>query len=174
MVDGKRFNAQLGSEGLRRYFAGLERGSVRLEKAAESRSESLPFLDILQGTPAGRRVVVLQSMIREQACKVLSLPAQHVIDPKAPLAGLGLDSLMAVELRNLLGRAIGQALPATLLFDFPSIAELTAKLGEVLGLESVAPVAAEKAPVADDDVLGRLEQLSDEQLDALLHAQLKA
>ena len=53
---------------------------------------------------------------------------------------------MAVELRNALTRSIGQSLPATLLFDYPSLEALATHLMSVLQL--TAPPAALKAPVA--------------------------
>ena len=46
-----------------------------------------------------------------------------------PFAGLrqaGLDSLGAVELQNAVSRSLGVALPATVAFDYPTIAALTA------------------------------------------------
>ena len=48
----------------------------------------------------------------------------EAIELDQPLHDLGLDSLMAVELRNLLGVAIEAELPATLLFEHPSVSAL--------------------------------------------------
>lgn len=54
------------------------------------------------------------------------------IAPELPLKELGLDSLMAVELRNRLARVSGLRLPSTLLFDQPTAHALTVYLTEKL------------------------------------------
>ena len=67
---------------------------------------------------------------------MLRLPTGRVIDPQQPLSEAGLDSLMAVELRDTIGRAVGRVLPATLLFDYPTLDALAHYLHrEVVNLE---------------------------------------
>ena len=77
--------------------------------------------------PENRRRAVLRDEVRLLAAKVLGAPAPS-IDVDEPLRDLGLDSLMAVELRNRIGTAVGRTLPATITFDFPTVAALTAYL----------------------------------------------
>ena len=50
------------------------------------------------------------------------------VDVDEPLMEAGLDSLGAVELRDLLAAASGAALPDTLIFDFPTPRKLVACL----------------------------------------------
>src|SRR5690606_14496852 len=56
--------------------------------------------------PNQRRALVV-TQIREDAARVLGLSASATLPNNKPLNELGLDSLMAVEMRNALGAAVG-------------------------------------------------------------------
>jgi NADPH:quinone reductase-like Zn-dependent oxidoreductase/SAM-dependent methyltransferase len=122
------------------------------------------------------RSEILRSHLRRRALKVLGLPAAKSLDVRQPLNELGLDSLMAVELRNALGVMVGRTLPATLLFDHPTIEALEAYLShEVLHLEVSLPETGD-APLKDDRsaTIEQLEQLSDSEVETLLRNKLQA
>jgi hypothetical protein len=90
---------------------------------------------------------------------------------------MGLDSLMAVELRNRLRAGLGveTSLPATLVFDYPTVNALTDYLArEILGLDAPEGRRAEPAGegVRPADMVGRLEELSEEEVDRLLTLQM--
>jgi acyl transferase domain-containing protein len=128
----------------------------------------------LEGAPPHRQRDVLMESVRELAGRTLGLAAAH-IDDVVPLNSLGLDSLMAVELRNQLGTALRleRPLPATLVFDYPSVDAITRFLSsEVLGLRvhvsgqtsnEAPPISATVGAMLDD-----LELLSDEDVERLL------
>ena len=68
----------------------------------------------------------LVTLVRTEVATVLGLADPGEVDPETELQKLGLDSMMAVELRNRLS-AYGQKLAMTVVFDYPTpkaIAEL--------------------------------------------------
>lgn len=74
--------------------------------------------------------------LKELAARVLGMPSASAVDEHKPLQEFGLDSLMAVELRNGLSKLVGKRLPATLVFDYPTLDKITDYLLEnVLVLE---------------------------------------
>jgi acyl transferase domain-containing protein len=91
---------------------------------------------------AAAREELLTEFIRQAAADVVG-KAADILDTNAAFRDLGLTSLMAVELRANLGIALGRAFPATLLFDFPSIAILAKHLAEPAG--AVAPVTVARS-----------------------------
>jgi acyl carrier protein len=104
---------------------------------------------------------------------VLGLEAAQTVDVQRPLKELGIDSLMAVELRNVLKSdlALDGGLPATLVFDYPTVDGIAHFLArDVLGLETPSSAAAREPATAT--VLSRVEDLSDEEVDRLLGERL--
>lgn len=84
--------------------------------------------DRLARLPEADRAARVLSLVREEASRALGLRSAESVRPDQPLRELGMDSVTAVELRNRIGTRIGARLPATLLFDHPTAARLSAHL----------------------------------------------
>jgi acyl carrier protein len=148
---------------------------VETDQPGESQPNREPeLLQRLAETPPAKQRHLLLAYIREQASKVLGLEPTRPIDPQQPLNELGLDSLMAVELRNALSSSVQASLPATLLFDYPTLEALAGYLGsEVLALGlTQKPGAQPESTTQQGGSLAALENLSDEEAEALLLAEL--
>jgi acyl carrier protein len=120
----------------------------------------------------------LRTQLALQVVQVLGLVPGTPLDARVPLKETGLDSLMAVELRNALAHAFGRPLPVTLLFDHPTLDALATHLTKLLGLdaEADADVAAPAAAEASAATQARadVQALSDAEAEALLLAELDA
>ncbi|HXP30307.1 MAG TPA: SDR family NAD(P)-dependent oxidoreductase [Stellaceae bacterium] len=90
--------------------------------------------------PEEARELVLALLV-EEVGRILRLPAE-TIDPQRPLPEIGMDSLMAVELRLALERRLGINLPLLALSDGTSLASMAAKLLQMLGKEKTETGAA--------------------------------
>ncbi len=96
------------------------------------------------------REAFLLHHLRSTVAKVLGLSAADQVDPAKGLTDLGLDSLMAVELRNNLSRSLEISLPATLVFDYPNLNILQAHLMTELFTEQIP--AADRTDSATDSL----------------------
>jgi myxalamid-type polyketide synthase MxaB len=83
------------------------------------------LLERLEYSDPSEREEILMTHIREQVARTIGLTSSEGIQVRQALFDLGLDSLMAVELRNRLQKSLGQTLRSTLLFDYPTVGALT-------------------------------------------------
>ena len=83
--------------------------------------------ELLSGIEPEQRQPLLISHLQKELSTVLGVEAAE-IDPRESLYNLGLDSLMALELKQRLENGLGIALPLESLMQNPSLAELSAGL----------------------------------------------
>ena len=158
-----------------RPFLSALRGRPTAAPAGRARPEPVELRARLEATvPEARRDLVLEH-VRAAAAAVLGLDPARV-DVEQGLFDMGMDSLMAVDLKIRLEAAAGQRLPSTLTFNYPTVAALAGFLaGEVLGLHSapapVAAPAASQAPAPLEDSSTR-DDLGEDELAALLAEKL--
>ena len=91
--------------------------------------ESLP--DRLAALEPEEALVLLKMIVAEEAATILRLPAGG-IDPLRPLSEVGMDSLMAVELRLALESRLRVDLPLVSLAEGTSVASIAARLAGAL------------------------------------------
>ena len=117
--------------------------------------------------PQTQQLAMLETRVEERVRAVLCLQASQSIAATRPLQEYGMDSLLSIELRNALSSDLEVKLPATTLFDYPTLASLTNYLfRDVLEMRNSEEVAPDgKTP--DQDVIEAVASLSDDEVERL-------
>jgi acyl transferase domain-containing protein/NADPH:quinone reductase-like Zn-dependent oxidoreductase/acyl carrier protein len=177
-MDWPRFFAAAGPQTARPFFADLRHGeSTRKESSPPApevtrASASPTWLPQLRAAAPSRRQDALLQLLEGRVQSTLGVAGADAINPDQPLQELGLDSLLSIELRNALSASLDRSLPATLLFNYPTLAALARYLSGELFAEDVASarqngsVSAMRAKPSD--LLDEIEALSDGEVEQLL------
>jgi acyl transferase domain-containing protein len=127
--------------------------------------------------PDERHDVVVDA-VRHAVAGVLRIADRGTLRRDQPLLDLGFDSLMAVELRNVLraSLALDHKLPATLVFDHPTISAIATLLETLLAgpapaVESGTVNGADPGPRPTLDA-STVAELSDAEVEAMLLTRL--
>lgn len=120
-----------------------------------------------------QRLTMLEEFVRGEVAWVLRLSPKDIPSDEF-FSDLALDSLRSLELRNRLEHGLNLTLPATLVWQFPTIDSLAPHLAEKLGL------AGENKPVIDEGIddrqarLSEIDRLSDAEAEDLLRNRLES
>jgi len=125
------------------------------------------------GSPQQQKSLLEQHLL-QQISAVLRIPAAE-IDNQVPLIDMGMDSLMALELRNRVEATLGLKLSATLLWNYPTMAALTPylvrRMNITLGIiDQSRPESSGNDGNRQDltSVLTEVEHLSEEKIDEFI------
>ena len=147
-------------------------GTSSVKKSAkESLAEKLSHTEVKDQS------ALLQDYFRNLISSIMGLEPED-IEPDIPLSSMGLDSLMAIELKNRVNLELGVNLNLVRYMEETDINRLSEELKEQIpalmsksGLSTPKEEAAPKAPTESDkarDLLANLDELSEEELDKLL------
>jgi acyl carrier protein len=155
------------------FYATLAPVRVAEPRGPELQAQTAPrypLAERLQAALPHERPEVLARSLQEEVSRILRLEASSQLDWRQGFAELGMDSLMAIELRNVLQKGLGRSIPATVALDHPTIDFLSKHLlNEVLKLEAKeAPPPPEPKPKPEVVVEPELDALSDAELARLV------
>ena len=146
-----------------------------LISAEPSLTKKSAFREQLEAAPVSERQELLTTHVRSLIAKTLGWTDAQKIEIRQPLFDLGLDSLIAVELKNRLESSLGTSLSSTLLFDYPTLEKLIDYLSvEVLSVELAVALDQQEAEEVDQSNFQKeIEQLSELEAQNILLQELE-
>ncbi|ORA62011.1 type I polyketide synthase [Mycobacteroides franklinii] len=145
-IDWARFLPLYQQAGRRAFLAELEREvpSHLAASATGTQSGTTQLVERLTNAPVQQRKKLLTDYLRDSVAEVTRVDVSEIRED-AGFFDLGMDSLMAVELRRRMEQGVGKEIPVTLVMDHPRISDVADYLlGDVLGLNEQAKSAPQR------------------------------
>ncbi|WP_018602684.1 type I polyketide synthase [Mycobacterium sp. 155] len=148
-IDWARFLPLYQQAGRRAVLAELEREVPTQVSVAQSGTASgrTQLVERLASAPVQQRKKLLTDYLRDAVAEVTRVDSSEIRED-AGFFDLGMDSLMAVELRRRIEQGVGAEIPITLVMDYPRLSDVADYLlGDVLGLSEQTKSAPQPASV---------------------------
>ncbi len=107
-------------------------GRAKTRKLSAVSGPAAGSLHSVAGMSPEAQTKFIEAFVLEQAARVLGFRGGELPPVDVPLTDIGLDSLMAVDLKNRLQTGLGRELSPTVVFDYPTVAELVGMLETML------------------------------------------
>ncbi|MDC0708174.1 type I polyketide synthase [Stigmatella sp. ncwal1] len=166
-VDWTRLTEQLPGLASQAFVRSFARG-VPLQNQPSA------FLQQWELAPPNRRMEVLRQHVMKQVSATLGMAESDKIAGGERLFELGVDSLLAVEIKNRLASSLGKSLRSTLVFDFPTVNGLVAHLAGELGLGGEIQKQDKSSEQVQDALAAEIQGLSEQELTSLIDQELES
>ncbi|MBB2988763.1 acyl transferase domain-containing protein/NADPH:quinone reductase-like Zn-dependent oxidoreductase/acyl carrier protein [Mycolicibacterium iranicum] len=147
-IDWSRFLPLYQQAGKRGFLADMDRqtpASAAAAAPAVTTSGKTELVERLTNAPVQQRRKLLIDHLREAVAEVTRVDAVEIRED-AGFFDIGMDSLMAVELRRRIEQGVGKEIPATLAMDHPRLSDVADYLlGDVLGLAEQSSASSRTA-----------------------------
>ena len=120
-MDWEAYSASHGQDRSAGLFSGLNSTPAKAASPTVVAAREKSIAEELRGVLPLERRTLLRKRLQELARQVLGYGESEPLAPDQPLADQGFDSLMTVDMRNRLSKNLGHTLPASLLFDHPTL-----------------------------------------------------
>jgi phthiocerol/phenolphthiocerol synthesis type-I polyketide synthase B len=121
----------------------------------ETFSGRTEFREALRACEPEHRRQLLVDHLSAHVAAAMGLASPQLVDPVAGFFQFGMDSLMSVTLQRSLSESLGHVLPASVVFDYPTVETLAGYLATTL---------PELIDVADGEDVDVYDELSEDEL----------
>ncbi len=157
-IDVNKLNTVFGVIGKNSLFSEISNSESAVTQVVELREEDLKVKQSLIDASEEQRPGLLLAYLREQLARALQLDVESV-DETQPLLNLGIDSLMAVDMRNRVRQMLAVDLPITRLLEGANLIELSTWLCDAyaeMQRNPLSAVAEQEVAAEDQEVEGVL------------------
>lgn len=159
-IDWLAYGRAHGLDGKIGLFAALLADVGRAGGEAAVATASRDIVEELRAVLPVEREALMRDYVQALARQTLGYGDAETVEFDRPMVEQGFDSLMSVDMRNRLSKGLGCALPASLLFDYPTLDKIARYLlDHVVQFEApptTVPVASAAESVLDeiDNLIG--------------------
>jgi malonyl CoA-acyl carrier protein transacylase len=157
-IDWPSFVRARGLVGKSGLFAAQVKDAGPAESAAEVSAGPRSIVGELRAVLPAERRGHMREYLQALARETLGYGDAEPVELDRPLVEQGFDSLMSVDMRNRLNKGLGCALPASLLFDYPTLDKVASYLlDHVVRIEEEPETAA--ATSEAESILDEIDHL---------------
>jgi acyl transferase domain-containing protein/acyl carrier protein len=171
-VDWALFKGLYEARGRRTLFEEMSVQPLAQKPQSTATSALVAELEV---APVSDRPAILTAYLQLEVAKVLGFEASQLPSPEQGFFDLGMDSLMAIDLKSRLDKSLGTTLPSTITFECPTIADLVKYLSrEVFDWQSSTVSEVITSPNAQERAarVEIIQQLSEAALEASIAEEL--